>query len=200
MRLTRTTGFLVILGLAFGVLFKGYQTFWSPDSPPLSGSTLAELIGREGFWDFMLFSVGMVVMIIFEVMDIRNAPPADIPNGVTAKARVIRMWDTGVSVNEDPQVELLLSIMPPEGGPALQAKAKIFLSRLETTLVRAGTTAEVKYHPKKPQRVKILSLEIRDAAAGGTAARLEELAALRDKGEIDEVEFNRRRKAILEEL
>jgi hypothetical protein len=200
MRPSRTVSTLVILGLAAGVVYKAYKTFWGADGLSLSGTSLLELAGRDTFWEFILFSIGMIGMIIFEVMDLRNAPPADIPDGLTAKARVIRMWDTGVSVNEDPQVELLLDITPPNGGPAFQAKAKIFLSRLETALVRSGTTAEVKYDPKKPQRVKILSLEIRDAAAGGIAARLEELAELRDKGEIDEEEFDRRRKAILEQL
>jgi hypothetical protein len=200
MRPSRTTAFLVIISLAAGIVFMAYRTFGGTDVAPLTETTLSELIRRDGFWEFVLFAVGMIMMIAFEVVDLRNAPPAEIRNGVEADARVIRLWDTGVTVNDDPQVGLLLEIAPPGGGPKFQAESKAFVPRLEATGVHAGTAARVKYDPKKPQRVIVISVEAVNSSPEGTAAHLEEIAALRDRGLIDEAEYDRRRKAILEKL
>ncbi len=76
--------------------------------------------------------------------------------------------DTGVTLNDDPQIELLLQVAPPGGIPSSQAKANTYVSRLESARVRPGIVAQVKYDPKKPQRVQILSLHLQDAAAMDT--------------------------------
>jgi hypothetical protein len=125
--------------------------------------------------------------------------PREIKNGVTAQAKVLKVWDTGVSINDNPQVGLLLEVSPP-GGNSFQVEAKTMVSRLNAALVQPGITAEVKYDPEKPQRIQILSLNIQGTAPSNAAGRMEELNDLYDKGLITKEEYQQKREEILKAL
>ena len=196
MRPSRTIAILVVAGLAVVLGFIAYETFWGPDRLQLSGKSLLELLGDGGLWKFLVFAAALIGFGVFELLDLRNTSPPEIKNGITAQARVLKVWDTGVTINGDPQVGLLLEVSPAGGNPSFQATAKGLVSRLEASLVRPGITAQVKYDPQKPQRLQVLALQVPDAATADTAARLEQLDALRDKALISEEEYRQKREDI----
>lgn len=78
--------------------------------------------------------------------------------GVPAQATVVQIWDTGVTVNNDPVVGFLLEVKP-ENQAAFQAKTKALVSRLAVPRVQPGARLRVFYDPKDTTRVAVDRIE-----------------------------------------
>jgi len=74
--------------------------------------------------------------------------------GEQAQAKIIRIWDTGMTVNDDPVVGFLLEVYP-EGQPAYQAKTKLRISRLDIPRVQPGLIVPVRIDPNDHRRVAL---------------------------------------------
>jgi hypothetical protein len=74
--------------------------------------------------------------------------------GVPAEATIVQIWDTGVTVNNDPVVGFLLDVHP-ESQSAFQAKTKALVSRLAVPRVQPGAKLRVFFDPKDTTRVAI---------------------------------------------
>jgi len=72
--------------------------------------------------------------------------------GQPAPAVILKIWDSGMSLNNDPVVWFLLEVHPPDG-PPFQAKTKAPISRLDVPQFQPGATVAVRYDPKDPSRV-----------------------------------------------
>lgn len=66
--------------------------------------------------------------------------------GRSASAKIIKLSDTGTTINDDPIVKLQLEIYPP-GQPSFQGEAQQLISRLQIPMVQPGNTVEVRYDP-----------------------------------------------------
>ena len=141
----------------------------------------------------------LVIMTVAMVPFFRTIFPGEIKNAVTTQAKVIKVWDTGVSINDNPQVGLLLEFAPPGGSP-IQVQSKTIVSRLNAALVQPGVTAEIKYDPAKPTRLQVIKIHAESNAAEDTSARLEELEELRQKNLITELEYKQKREEIIKSL
>lgn len=118
--------------------------------------------------------------------------------GVPAAATVLELWDTGWTINENPQVGLRLEVRPP-GDMPFEARTKAVVSRLMVGQIRPGAVLEVRYDPKDKRRVVVVSgTEV--ALAPHAAERLAELEELRRQRLVTEEEYERKRQAILDEL
>jgi len=74
--------------------------------------------------------------------------------GVPAEATIVQIWDTGVTVNENPVVGFLLDVHP-ENQAAFQAKTKALVSRLAVPRVQPGARLRVFFDPKDTTRVAV---------------------------------------------
>jgi len=74
--------------------------------------------------------------------------------GEQAQAKIIRIWDTGMTVNDDPVVGFLLEVYP-EGQPAYQAKTKLRISRLDIPRIQPGLIVPVRVDPNDHRRVAL---------------------------------------------
>ncbi len=74
--------------------------------------------------------------------------------GRPATATVIRLIDTGTTINNDPVVEFVLSVAPPEGTP-YEAHTKALVSRLDIPAIQPGRVFPAKYDPQNPSRVAL---------------------------------------------
>jgi hypothetical protein len=74
--------------------------------------------------------------------------------GVSAEATILKIWDTGMTVNLDPVVGFLLEVRPP-GGEPYQAETKILVSRLSIPQVQPGAVVQVRLDPARPSRVSL---------------------------------------------
>jgi hypothetical protein len=110
-------------------------------------------------------------------------------NGKDAEATIIETWDTGVTVNNSPQVGMLVEVRQP-GRPPYQTKTKAVVSRLQVQYYQPGMILGVKVHPTKPNKIAITNIGGGDVAYNsrtGTVMGKEE--AERMIKEIDE--FNK---------
>jgi hypothetical protein len=118
---------------------------------------------------------------------------------VTAEAKVLEVWDTGTTVNDNPQIGMLLEVKPPVG-PSFQAEAKTLVSRLNAALVQPGITSQVIHDPEKPKRIQVQEVRVGNPAESNPVARMEELEQLRDRRLITEEEYQEKRKEILKNI
>ncbi len=191
-----------LMSAGIGVLSLGvvvYLMFWGPDHIELSGKSLPELLKGEALPAIAVVLVTLIISGAVMVPFLRTIFPAEIKNAVTAQAKVLKVWDTGVSINDNPQVGMLLEVTPSMGA-AFQAEAKTVVSRLNAALVQPGITAEVKYDPQKPQRLRVETIHVGGETRPSAAARMQELEELRDKRLISEAEYQRKREEILKAL
>ena len=145
----------------------------------------------------LIVVMGIVFVTLFQVY--RMIVPPTIKNGMTAPATVLKVWDTGTTLNDNPQIGMLLEVRPPMG-PTFQAEAKTIVSRLNAALVRPGIAAKVIYDPQNPKRIQVKELAVGGAEPSGAVARMEELEQLRDRRLITEEEYQEKRRQILGNL
>src|SRR5512137_2985783 len=180
MKSVRWVFLISMIGVVIALGVVGYQVFLGPEKIEIAGRSLGELI-ESGDIGPLLAIPFVVVVVGLSMLPFRRLlfPPA-IKNGIDGEAKVLKVWDTGVSINDNPQVGMLLEVTPAMGA-AFQAEAKTVVSRLNAALVQPGITAEVKYDPLKPQRLRVETIHVGGEARPSAAARLQELEELRDK-------------------
>lgn len=66
--------------------------------------------------------------------------------GLPAEAIILKVMDTGTTINKNPLVRLLLEVHPPNQ-PTFQAEAERLISRLQIPQIQPGATVHVKYDP-----------------------------------------------------
>jgi hypothetical protein len=125
--------------------------------------------------------------------------PPDIKNGITAEAEVLEVRDTGTTINDDPQIALLLEVRPSMAA-TFQTELKTLVSRLEVANYRPGCKAVVLYDPTNPKRMVLQSFEPAASVAGSAEDRLAELGRLKDRGLITPSEYERKREEIIKAL
>jgi hypothetical protein len=198
---------LAILGV---VLFA---SFGDQNGIKIGGKSLSDLFNGDSGTIFTVIFV-VIVMALTMFPFFRIIFPAKIKNGITTEAKVLKVWDTGVTINNNPQLGLLLEYSQ-LGSSVIQAQAKTVVSRIQAALVQPGITAEVLYDPNKPTRVQLKTLHVAEAAQASTASianstdpsnsmdpsdRLEELNDMHNKKLITDEEFQQKREEILKNL
>lgn len=119
--------------------------------------------------------------------------------GLPAEAVVLKVWDTGTAINDDPQVGLRLEVRPVGDAP-FQAETVSLVPRLDVAQIRPGAVLQVKYDSQDRRRVALVpSAELRPARQGA-AGRLQELEALRERGLVTPEEYERKHREIVDAL
>ena len=193
----------LLVGLLSVVVVMGimlYEMVLGPDALDWSEEGIQRTLESGEWLPLVIIPIVLVISLLAFLPFWRIIFPEVIKNGETAPARVLKVRDTGVTVNDDPQIGLTLEITPSTIAP-YEAEVTTLVSRLNAALVRPGIAAEVVFDPKKPSRVQVTSLDIPAAAVpGSSAARMQELKDLREQDLISEAEYEAKRKEILEAL
>ncbi|RPI16567.1 MAG: hypothetical protein EHM58_11595 [Ignavibacteriae bacterium] len=100
---------------------------------------------------FFIIVFGGVFWMIFRPMMVQNKL---MKTGVPAQATILGVSDTGVTVNNSPQIKLLLQVSPPTGMP-YQVETKLLISRLQTYAYQPGMTIAVKIDPNDKDKIAI---------------------------------------------
>lgn len=90
-----------------------------------------------------------------------------LENGIQARAVITQVRDTGVTINENPRVELTLQVQP-DGAPPFEAKKKLTVSRVR--IPSAGSAMWVRYDPADPSRVEFDEAKTQEVNAAAAAA------------------------------
>jgi hypothetical protein len=100
---------------------------------------------------FIVIFGGVFWSFFFKPMMVRNKLSK---TGVAATARIVSLSDTGVTVNMNPQIKLLLEVTPPMGAP-YQVEMKQVISRLDTASYQPGTILSVIVDPNDKNLIEI---------------------------------------------
>ena len=75
--------------------------------------------------------------------------------GIAAPAEILRLWDTGITVNKDPVIGLEVEVRPPDRPPYKATIEKSLISRLDIPQFQPGKVIQVRFDPQAPERVAI---------------------------------------------
>jgi hypothetical protein len=74
--------------------------------------------------------------------------------GKPATGTIVRLIDTGTTINDDPVVEFVVRVSP-EGGEPYEALTKGLVSRLDVPAIQPGRVVPVKFDPDNPARIAL---------------------------------------------
>jgi hypothetical protein len=74
--------------------------------------------------------------------------------GIPATGTIVRLIDTGRTINQDPVVEFVVQVAPVEG-EAYEARTKSLVSRLDVPSVQPGRKVPLKYDPRDRMRIAL---------------------------------------------
>jgi len=74
--------------------------------------------------------------------------------GEPGEAEILKIWDTGITVNNDPVVGFLLEVRP-AGKSIYQAKTKLRISRLDIPRFQPGALVSVRIDPRDRKHVAL---------------------------------------------
>ena len=110
---------------------------------------------------FTLAILGFVGLLIYKLV----YKPAQenrrlLQVGLPAKAKVLGLAETGVHINHQPQVKIMLEVTP-DGrmGRSYQTEVKTVLSIVHIPQFQPGARLLVKYDPNDPSRVAIAGVD-----------------------------------------
>jgi hypothetical protein len=118
-------------------------------------STLTTIFGYFIF--ILVFFLSFILPLLFIVPMILNWRKNRylLRHGEPARAKILKIWDTGVTVNDNPQVGLLLAVYPENRDP-YQAETKKVISRLQIPQIQIGASVEVRYDRQNPLAVALV--------------------------------------------
>ena len=109
----------------------------------------------------------LILALVFGTMFLRwRVKQRVLQTGVDATATIVRVWDTGTRINDNPRVGMLLQVQPATGAP-FQAEVKETVSIVQMPMFQPGARLEVKYDPAQPTSVAIVSVISGSGAGSG---------------------------------
>jgi hypothetical protein len=126
-----------------------------PIAELLDGSTtLIVAITVGGVCVSILFTLFLIV-VIRKVMKNAFGPNEKLlQEGVQAQATILKIWDTGVTLNDNPQVGMLLEVHP-AGREPFRVEMKSIISRIALAQIQPGRVVPVRYDPENPSKVAL---------------------------------------------
>jgi hypothetical protein len=121
-------------------------------------------------------------------------------HGKRAPGVVQSVDDTGITVNDNPRVRIVVRAEPP-GEPAFTIEKTSIVSRVQ--IPRAGDHCTVLYDPADPQGrngIAFDAVETDSDSDDDPLAKIEKLGELRDKGLITPEEFETQKQRLLREV
>lgn len=79
---------------------------------------------------------------------------AILQSGIPATAMIVQLSETGMMVNYQPQVKIVLQVNPPNGAP-YQTDTVMVVSQLQIPRIQPGMVVPVKIDPANPANVAL---------------------------------------------
>ncbi len=113
--------------------------------------------------------VGVFTLIYWVFFRPMIARSRIIKTGEQRNGKILEVWDTGVTINNNPQVGMLVEVKD-KYGKTYQTKTKLVVSRLQVADIRPGLNVIVKVDPKNEQRIAIESFGSMEQGGAGSAS------------------------------
>jgi hypothetical protein len=154
---------------------------------------------------FLLLSLGVPFLFLRPYLHQQSIAE----KGQPAAATLLELWDTGVTINDHPQVKMRVEVHP-RGGSSYPAELKTIVPRLSAGLLVPGARLVVSYLPDAPEELAFLSIDSPSAELDESGppnglvleevtrqARLAELEELHTRHMIGDSDYRRRRDELL---
>ncbi|HEV7505855.1 MAG TPA: DUF3592 domain-containing protein [Thermoanaerobaculia bacterium] len=76
-------------------------------------------------------------------------------SGVAARARILEIWDTGITVNEDPVIGIKAEVTRADGTTYTATIPKSLISRLDIPRFQPGAVVDVRIDPQDSSKVAL---------------------------------------------
>lgn len=120
------------------------------------GGVLFTLIICGGTVLSLAITVGVTLFVIRLVRKTVGQDRNVLENGIPAVAKILSVRQTGVMLNNQPQIEFQLEIHPPSGIP-YQAQAKAVVALVNIPQFQPGVEVPVKIDPTDQTKVVLVS-------------------------------------------
>ncbi len=160
---------------------------------------MEDFFSGEDWMPIIIIPIVIIIVIASLIPFYRIIFPTQIKNGERAKATILKVWDTGTTINDDPQIGLLLEAKTKEG-MNFQVETKTIVSRLSAALVQPGITADIIYDPQNTKRIQVVGIEAISNDGSSIEGRLTQILELRDKGLLTEEEYKKKRGEIIKSI
>jgi hypothetical protein len=127
-----------------------------PDIGGIVGGSLALTVG------IILLSICFTIVLVWFILRVvRNASGGDkatqklLQTGMPAQARIVQVQQTGMTINDNPVVNILLEVYPQNGQPPFQAWSKKMVSLFQISQYQVGAFIPVRFDPSDPSKVAI---------------------------------------------
>ncbi len=108
--------------------------------------------------------VTVVSMVLFSRFS-SSLSAGGVKNGVMAPATILKTWDTGTTINDNPVVGFSLDVHP-QNESAFQVEMKQLVSRIQIGAFLPGQAVQVRYDPANHKKVKIQEVGAANAMGG----------------------------------
>jgi hypothetical protein len=133
------------IGTAVGIIFGGLGMVIAIAASPLFGSI------------FSLFFI-LIFGFFFGTQYLRKRKRAQLlETGLQANGKITEVWDSGITVNNQPQIGMRIEVYPLIGQP-FTSEVNLVISRLQTSYYQPGVSCIVRYDPNNTKTVAIESL------------------------------------------
>lgn len=75
--------------------------------------------------------------------------------GIPAWATILRIWDTGITLNDDPVIGMEVEVRPEEGEPFRATIPKSLISRIAIPQFQPGKEVAVRYDPQDSTQIAL---------------------------------------------
>ena len=149
------------IGLAIGIIGGVGGLIAGIIAEPIGGSIAAAI-----FFGVMAFVWFKFLRPMAQNQRIRKS-------GERADGKILRIWDTGVTVNDNPQIGMEIEVIE-EGMDPWTAEATAIISRLEPHKFQPGVMVAVNYDPEDHSKIAVLGLA-GEVAPQGSREELEKM-------------------------
>jgi hypothetical protein len=108
------------------------------------------------WYTFPIIIMSFAVPVFFVVKLLRGSAERSriLAQGIPAQATILQIWETGVRVNDSPQVGFRISVMPPSGIP-YETQTTMVISQLMIPRIQPGAVVRAKLDPANPNNVAL---------------------------------------------
>jgi len=103
----------------------------------------------------LAITIGVTLLVLRFIRKTVGQDRSVVQNGIPATAKILSVRQTGVMLNNQPQVEFQLEVHPPSGLP-YQAQAKAIVALVSIPQYQPGAEVPVKIHPTDQTKVVLV--------------------------------------------
>jgi hypothetical protein len=105
---------------------------------------------------FPMMLMGFLVPLVFLIRMLKGSVDRSriLARGIPATATILQIWETGVRINDCPQVGFQIQVMPPSGVP-YTTQTTLVVSQLAIPRIQPGAVVPAKFDPANPNDVAL---------------------------------------------